>query len=326
MPELKHVKRLWRPSCSAFVFTADGRQLTWAGSWRCYIIIDRASEAPRVGHELYMRYWLKGFGYIAINKAGVMMDRAPIDASVFHSSRIDFAAGPVLKDGLVRRIPAAAVAMVGELPMLDTSTIPPSAMTLKQFRDTSPLIAAARREREPEARKIREAWARQKAKEGKKKGSPKPEAELYKMYCAASERAVLGPDFVLHHAKHGEVTVGRILKEGPAAWDAERFYDPYDGKERDDPRIAGPLRFSKDGAVLHTHAHGRKTFILTNKPAAEEEFDALPEEDIAAGPGNERLTDLGNARRLVRRHGGNIRYAHQVKAVVHLGRRALARR
>jgi hypothetical protein len=57
--------------------------------------------------------------------------------------------------------------------LLEASTIPPSEMTLDAFRATSPEIAAAKREKEPEAAKIREAWAEEWAKERKAKGSPR---------------------------------------------------------------------------------------------------------------------------------------------------------
>ena len=252
MPELKPVKRLWRPSCSAYIYAADGRLLSGAGSWRCYLIVDRASEIPRIGHELYMRYW-RGHGWIEINAAGVMMDRAPIDASVFHGSRIDFAAQPVLIGNLVRQYPADATAIVGKKPMLVASTISPSAMSLAEFRDKSPEIAAGKRDNAAKAAEIREAWIAKKVREAKEKGNPSTEAELRRMFEAAATTHRLGPDFVLYH-KTGSFTVAEILANRER-WNGARFYDPIDGLSRDDDRIAGPLGFSKDGFGVLTTTH-----------------------------------------------------------------------
>jgi putative DNA primase/helicase len=309
-PELVSVMRLWRPSCSAFILGPDGRLLSGAESWHCYLVVDRASEIPRIGHEIYMRYWRAGRGYIAINAAGVMMDRAPIDASVFHGSRIDFAAAPVLIGNLVRQWPADATDIVGELPMLMTSTVPRSAMSLATFRDTSPEIAAAKRANAAKAAEIREAWVARKAKELKERGSPRTEAELRNMLHSAATTNVLGPDFVLYH-KTGAYTVAEIMADRQR-WNGARFHDPIDGLTRNDDRIAGPLGFSKNGfAVLPTHARGgMMRFVLvaeTVPEAAEAAAGAAPE------PG-EPFTDLRNAKRLVRLSGRNIRFIQARKA------------
>ena len=282
MPELALVKRLWRPSCSAFIYGPDGRLLSGAESWRCYIPVDRASAIPRIGHELYMRYWRAGYGHIAINAAGMMMDRAPIDVSVFHGSRIDFAAPPVLIGNLVRKWPADATAIVGENPLLISSTVAPSAMTLKEFR-RAPEIAAAKHANAVKAAEIREAWVAKKAKELKERGSARTEAELRNMLRSAATTNVLGSGFVLYH-RTGASTVAEIMANRER-WKGERFYDPIDGLTRDDDRIAGPLGFSKEGfGVLHTHAHGGMRFLLLADAPDAEEADAgeAPPADAAA--------------------------------------------
>lgn len=105
MPELASAARVWRPSSSAFLYTSEGRELIGVGGWRGYVIVDDAAAIPALGAELYQRLWKAEHGYVLPGKAGQLLDRSLVDASVWGPERLDFAAAPILGPGLVRAVP-----------------------------------------------------------------------------------------------------------------------------------------------------------------------------------------------------------------------------
>lgn len=106
LPELAGVQRAWVPSASAFIYGTDGREFIGAGGWRGYFIVDDASRIPDIGALIYQRLWANGHGYAFVTKAGSIVDRSVIDASVWQPERLDFAAPPILGPGLERHAPA----------------------------------------------------------------------------------------------------------------------------------------------------------------------------------------------------------------------------
>ena len=68
---------------SAFVFDADGTQLSGRGSLRCYAIADRAADFPHVGVTIADALWKAGYGRIEFGKAGQALVRCPIDTAVW---------------------------------------------------------------------------------------------------------------------------------------------------------------------------------------------------------------------------------------------------
>lgn len=93
---LNKVAMLWRASASSGV---NGRGIT---GQRIYLIVSKASEIPRIGKVIFDRLWLAGFGYYALSKSGQLLERAPIDPSAWKPEGLDFAAKPVLNNGITR--------------------------------------------------------------------------------------------------------------------------------------------------------------------------------------------------------------------------------
>ena len=87
---------LWRASSSSGV---DGAGVQ---GQRVYIMVDDASQIPRVGKALFERLWLAGHGYYAISKSGQLLERGPVDAAVWRPEGMDFVAAPVLGEGVTR--------------------------------------------------------------------------------------------------------------------------------------------------------------------------------------------------------------------------------
>jgi hypothetical protein len=98
---------LWRISASSGICAPDGRELTGIRGQRLYIPVTDASHIPLAGEALAALLWAAGHGYALVGKAGQVLLRTLIDASIWEPERLDFAAPPILADGLFRR-PAAA--------------------------------------------------------------------------------------------------------------------------------------------------------------------------------------------------------------------------
>ncbi len=264
VPELKQVTRLWRPSASAFIYDAgSGAQITGAGNWRCYFVVDNAAAIPAIGAAIYAKYWQAGHGWIYISRSGMRLDRAPVDAAVWQAERLDFAASPVLSAGLVRKAPKAHL-IEGELPCLFSSRLA-GGMTLAEFRATSPEIAEARKAAAGEAARKRQAWIADRAPKLRAEGCSLGERELAKLLTDAVERLQLRPGFVLYPATGGSITVGEVLADRER-WDGARFRDPIDPFGYNDARIAH-VRVCDNRTILHTFGHGVLVFELVRETA-----------------------------------------------------------
>ena len=102
-PWWKSVARMYRPSASAFICDAAGKDYTGASSLRCYSIIDIAKNAPFVGINVADAFWRAGRGRIEFSACGSMLVRCPVDMTVWQPERLDFAGPVVLGPGLIKR-------------------------------------------------------------------------------------------------------------------------------------------------------------------------------------------------------------------------------
>jgi hypothetical protein len=140
LPGWGDVERAWRPSASAFIYRNSGEELIGQGGWRAYVIVDRAVAIPEVGAQIYQTLWHAGHGYVQVSQSGLALDRTLVDAAVWQPERLDFAAPPVLGEGLVRRAPTTAI-LPGR-PVLRTAGLRAELPTA-EWRTTSPVIRAA---------------------------------------------------------------------------------------------------------------------------------------------------------------------------------------
>ena len=122
LPGFSQTKRAWTPSASAFIYRGD-QELIGSGGWRCYIVADNGLAVPDVADHLYQELWKKGHGFIELSDAGRRLDRTLSDITFRQSERLDFAAKPILRDGLARRAPP--VIILPGAPMLQTAGIKP---------------------------------------------------------------------------------------------------------------------------------------------------------------------------------------------------------
>ncbi len=265
-PALADAPMLWRPSASAGLTTPDGRELTGLHKHRLYIPVTRAADIPEAGRLLMARLWAATkavpgrFAWKAVGKAGQALKRGLLDGMVWQPERLDFAAPPLLQDGLTR--PGAGHRLFGD---------PCALFDLAAIR-TDPDIEKAASAAERDAHKAvahlasaaREKWADEKAPElAQRRGMSLEKARAVLARAAGDTRVLMG-DFELVTPRGERVTVGEILDHADR-WHDARFADPLDPDQ--DLRVASVNLKSGGRAFLWTHRHGGLRFELMRQSA-----------------------------------------------------------
>lgn len=263
VPALANVEMLWMPSAGSCVYHADtGKEIAGIRGQRVYILLDRASEIPRVGALIFARCWLAGFGHFNISAAGSLLDRSLVDAAVFQPERLDFAAGAICDAPLVQRRREPEL-VEGDKPMLAVADL--NELTPAERERLEAMKAAARASKEPEARAVRERRIEERAQEViAKKGISDPDkiAVVRESFRSAIEGGELLADFMLWCDTHEEdVSVAEVL-ENPEKYHGARFADPIEPGCYNDMRIAWANLRSGTRPYIWSHAHGGRRFVL----------------------------------------------------------------
>ena len=261
-PQLADVERAYAPSASAFIYSSDGRELIGTGGWRCYVIVDNASMIPAIGAAFYQRLWELGYGRVDVSKSGQILDRAPVDASVWQAERLDFAAQPVLGEGLERRAPEPVI--YPGAPMLRTSGMEPGP-SMSKWRASGGCeeLQQAKQDAKAEAKKKRTAYIREHVA-AKNRPAGFSKKHMQRVITQAVERRMLMADFQLTCEDGSIVSVADVLAD-PKRYNGARFADPLEPDYRDDNRIACALLGSDP--YLYSHAHGGMRYALCREVA-----------------------------------------------------------
>ena len=107
-PDLDPAPHTLAQSASSYVYNGDREMIGQRGR-RIYIQVADGQDIPRAGAVLFKRLQLAGFGHIEIGKAGQMLERGLIDASVYQPERLDFCGGANCVAPLEQRRPAPRV-------------------------------------------------------------------------------------------------------------------------------------------------------------------------------------------------------------------------
>jgi hypothetical protein len=267
-PGLANGAMVWWPSASSCIW-ADDKQLRGIKGQRLYFLVHDATDIPRAGAALVARLWLAGLGHIQISKSGALLERTIVDASVWQSSRLDFAGGAVCGPGLEQRR-GAPVIINGNVEIIDTRSVLPD-LTPAERDQLAKIKAEARGAAQPEAENIRAAWIAARAAEmvaAEKQGDPEAIKAAEAIARRALERSELSGDFVIHvQTGNGiePVTVGRLLDN------RERYHglltrDPLE-PDYDGGRLVGRLFLMQARPCLYSFAHGGATYRLHRAPA-----------------------------------------------------------
>jgi hypothetical protein len=263
-PSLTDAPMLWRPSASAGVVAPDGSVLTGLTRHRLYIPVSRATDIPEAGKRLMALLWEATratpgrFAWAEVGKAGQVLMRGLLDAQVWQPERLDFAAGPILHDGLTR--PGTAARVFGDpLALFNLGMIGRADDKAAQAAQRD-----ARKAVSPRAAVAREKWAAEKAPElSQRRGIPVDKARSILLRAAGDTRVLMG-DFELIGQDGQRVTVGDVLDRADH-WHNARFADPLDPDQ--DRRVAHVNLKTGGRPFLHTHRHGGLRFELRRQSA-----------------------------------------------------------
>jgi hypothetical protein len=117
-PAVKSAPLLWRQSASSNLYNAKtGELIQGIAGQRFYILVERATDIPKIGKALHMLSWSHGYGYIKISRAGSLLERGLFDSSVFQAERLDYAGPPVCIEPIEQRRDTSVVMNVDAPPL-----------------------------------------------------------------------------------------------------------------------------------------------------------------------------------------------------------------
>ncbi|MBK5941429.1 ATP-binding protein [Halochromatium roseum] len=262
-PCLASAPMLWRPSASSGIqCTTDDSKAGITGQ-RIYIPVRDAALIPEAGKALMALLWSSGHGRIEIGRAGQALERGLVDASVWQPERLDFAAPPILGEGVERKAPRWFID--GDTKgMLDLRDLIAAADGTIKTQATN-ARRSAREAIKPQLKSAREEWVETEAPKIAEKHGIAVEA-IRAALTRASEKRELTGDFVLHCDDGSTPTVGQLL-DNPQKWHGKRFGDPLEPDYGSDRRIAWANLRSGGRPYIYSHAHGGRRFPLL-RPSA----------------------------------------------------------
>jgi len=124
---------------------------------------------------------------------------------VWQPERLDFAAAPVLGDGLERRAPAPLI--IPGAPVLLTAGLEPE-LSMAEWRRTSELLNDAKKKARPEAEKKRKAFIKERLNAKKKGSGRSSKHEKRALTEAVTDRALMADFPELCSSRHQLNIVG----------------------------------------------------------------------------------------------------------------------
>lgn len=263
MPELENSAYVWWCSASSLIYN-EQEQLHGIRGQRVYILVQDARDIPRAGDVLFKRLWLAGHGFYMISRAGTALERTIIDASVWQTNRLDFAAGAQCIPPLEQRRNAPEA---HEGAHLDTAT---ALLDLTPEEDTE---LQARKDKlaeeiAPEVQAIRGAYIEEEALKMLARTGADVTDETIEQASATISRAVengvLAGDFVITLDDKTEISIGELL-DSPSKYHNRRTLDPLE-PEYNGFKVVGVLYLMGGTANLYSMAHGGKNYRLIRQP------------------------------------------------------------
>ncbi|WP_373991921.1 hypothetical protein [Duganella sp. BuS-21] len=255
-PELEGVGMLWRASSSSGI---DGAGIR---GQRIYIKVSNASYIPRIGAWLFQRLWLAGFGYYAISKSGQLLERGLFDASVWQPERMDFAAAPVLGEG-VEREKYDSMIIDGCIFEVDDC----KELNAAETAELAKVKLAARDKMSAQVAEVKQRYVVEAKAEMPKRlqtlDIESDEHAINVMIDRAINQQVLMGDWPLTTRDGVTVTVGMVL-DNPDKYHNARFADPLEPDH--DLRVAIANLYSGGRPYIYSHAHHGVRYELDRAP------------------------------------------------------------
>ena len=260
-PALINASYIWWCSSSSHIINEQEIDLTGLKGQRFYMLVIDATDISRAGKALVELLWAAGFGHYEVGNAGQLLERCPVDASVWQPNRLDFASGaaciaPLKQD---RGIP---IVVDGEA--IDSLTAFPELTDLQKAQALSHRVAAKAAQAEKSAL-IRHQYIESRTTELTKDSTEiTVVANAQATIRRALDNAVLAGDFPIIADTGESFTVGEILDD-PARFHGKLTFDPIE-PEYLDHKVVGKLYLIGGRPCLHSFAHGGKTYSLIRQP------------------------------------------------------------
>jgi hypothetical protein len=259
-PAFESADILWRASASSGIYSDDGRINAGLRGQRCYLVVADASHLSNLKQTLMSLSWFHGLARFDIGAAGQLLERGLIDATTLgQPERFDFAAPPILRDGLKREVPDAFISRgTGDgLLHLDKLTLDADTVERAEQNKATAKQAALH---SPEREAIKGAYIEKESE----KMAKRERISIGAARVALERRidhAELSPYDTLVTAKGETVRVSAIIAD-PSRYHGRRFYDPMEPDYRGDDRIAVFYSNPNGSMILFSHAHGGKSYRI----------------------------------------------------------------
>ncbi len=260
-PDIVAAPAMYRPSTGSCIYNNEtGDEFIGVNGYRLYIFVDNASLIPAFGKALHDRLWLNGHGFYTISNAGSLLERGPLDTSVWQPSRIDFCAGAVCVAPLEQRLPEPML-MNQAAPFLDIkASIAKLKLSDAEHAQLKKIKVEARKAKETEALAVREIWAANRVQELVTNRSISAEI-AQEVVNKAIEKRELSGDFEVQLQDGSIVTIEELLANAKK-YHGRRCCDPIEPDYHGDNRVGYISIKAGEQSYIWTHAHGGVRYTL----------------------------------------------------------------
>lgn len=255
IPEFNQIDRVYNASSSSYIYeSATGKELRGGGKWHLYWMWK--GDLKAFVEDLKLRFWLNNQGYHILSKPnkqkGIcnVLERFPVDFSVFDPARVDYVAGAICGEGLEQRLPDPELVR-GEWRYLDLDKLP-------RLTDEERRQALQNKQRAESAFRGVQLDTVTKNVAAIEKVSVSKARAIAKERIAAANRGELAPDHLLYLMDGRTITASQI----DDSFDGVTLRDPLEPDYRNGAQVA--IIFCKDGKWnIFSQAHGGQKFYPT---------------------------------------------------------------
>lgn len=250
----------WVSASSCIYNTATGSELTGIRGQRIYFHVADATDIPRAGKVLFDRLWLTNSGWYEVSKAGYLLERSIIDANVWQTNRLDFAAGAHCIEPLTQN---RGKPQYIEGVILDTRKALPD-LTSEEQEQLSQIRSQLKNNIKTLADQAKADFIQEKVLAIAADSSDESLSKAHSTVRRAIENNVLMGDFPLTLDDGKTLTVSELLND-PIKYHGRLTLDPIE-PEYLDQKVVGKLYLIGGRHNIHSFAHGGRNFKLMRQP------------------------------------------------------------
>jgi len=221
-------------------------------------------DIARYGEVFSKRLWLAGHGKIVISKSGRMLVRQTIDSTVFSPERLIYEAPPTLGEGVEAGESFELVQMGVNF---NADALPE--LTDAESSEYEEAIRKAKQLAVPSASIIKQDYVDKHVALMVDGGTDEKTAREH--VTASLLSGDLYGSQQLHFKEFGAVTVADVIAD-PARFDEGTLADPLEPNYNNSQTVA---KFFADSMIVHSFAHGPKSYRLKPEPPEPTSKDAL---------------------------------------------------